>query len=815
MFIRRCLRVAVLSVGSSRLASAQTVRGVVVDAAVRPVAGVVLLLLDSGAQVAARGLSDQNGRFRVATSRSGRYRLRTLRIGFRPTLSDPIDLRLGGEIEQRVTLSNLPMLLDTVRVAERNVCRAFTDSGAATFAVWDQVRTALLATQLTSASRTVAATTLAYSRVLDAGPGRTAGNVLRQQSSVSTDYVTKPWRTLPPDSLRRVGYIVTDRDDALIYYAPDIETLLSPGFVEDHCFRLVTDRKRSGMVGVSFEPTPDRKRVVEIRGTMWVDRASSELRTLEFRYVNAMREQEDQAGATLEFVRMRDGAWSISRWDIRMPVFQQVVGSGREAQAKLAAIQVAGGELVLARRGQDTLWHSAPLSLSGVVLDSSTKAALAHARVGLSGTGLDTVADDRGRFTINGVLPGQYTVEVRTPALDSLHAIHQSSITFASGATPVEIRVPSAAQVAATVCGPAAQSGGAGILIGRVRLRGDSSASVVRGARVIAEWYSRTDTTRVRRAEVGTAVDGGFRVCGAPVGTEIMLRAANDSAESSEPVAARIPAGTRVSRVEIVVDRKAQLALAGSTFRGVVVSDSGHRPLAGVEVALPELGKSVQTDLRGAFSISGISAGEHQVLVRRIGFGAADTKLMFDGRQTVERRVVLGRAVSLEAILVSETPTDRRMASFEENRHVGLGHFMTRAEIAKHDGMTLAGLVQQFPAAAIVNGKASDHAWVISKHAPNPCGPLAKPDCLRRNGFYFPEAYEKTQGMIVACYAHVYVDGVLVNGTHNPTDPFDLNQISPQSIEAMEFYAGPAETPMKYSRSGSGCGVLVIWLRRN
>jgi len=75
--------------------------------------------------------------------------------------------------------------------------------------------------------------------------------------------------------------------------------------------------------------------------------------------------------------------------------------------------------------------------------------------------------------------------------------------------------------------------------------------------------------------------------------------------------------------------------------------------------------------------------------------------------------------------------------------------------------------------------------------------------------------YEKTQGMIVACYAHVYVDGVLINGTHNPTDPFDLNEISPQSIEAMEFYAGPAETPMKYSRSGSGCGVLVIWLRRN
>jgi hypothetical protein len=34
----------------------------------------------------------------------------------------------------------LPITLDTVRIADRNACRAFTDSGAATYAVWEQVR---------------------------------------------------------------------------------------------------------------------------------------------------------------------------------------------------------------------------------------------------------------------------------------------------------------------------------------------------------------------------------------------------------------------------------------------------------------------------------------------------------------------------------------------------------------------------------------------------------------------------------------------------------------------------------------------------
>jgi hypothetical protein len=129
--------------------------------------------------------------------------------------------------------------------------------------------------------------------------------------------------------------------------------------------------------------------------------------------------------------------------------------------------------------------------------------------------------------------------------------------------------------------------------------------------------------------------------------------------------------------------------------------------------------------------------------------------------------------------------------------------------------MKLAGLVQQFPGAAIVNGTVSGHTWVISKHAPNPCGPIPTIACLQRNGFYLPEAFEKTQGMITACYAQVYIDGTLINGARSPTEPFDLNEINPQSIEAMEFYAGAAQTPMKYSRSGSGCGVLVIWTRRS
>lgn len=558
--VRPCVQSAALLTLLTLAGRAQSVRGIVVDSGDRPVAGVVVLLVDSVYQVSARALSNERGEFRLSASRSGNYRVRTLRIGFRPVISETVVLRAGGEITRRLVLSGLPIALDTVRVVDRNECRAFSDSGAATYALWEQVRTALIAADLTAASRTIAATTVAYERALDPGPGRAAGRVLRQHSTVSTAYVRQVWRALPPDSLRRVGYVVTDRDNSVVYYAPDLDVMLSSQFIADHCFRLTTDRKQSGVLGIAFEPTPERKSgVAEIRGTMWLDRASSELRRLEFRYVNVTRDQEDEAGADLEFVRMRDGAWVISRWNIRMPLIVQVVLPGHGAETRVSEIRVAGGELALARRGSDTLWRGPRRVLAGTLLDSLSASPLAGARVTVSGTALEATSDGRGLFTIPDVLPGEYTLQVRTPSLDSMNAVHQSVLAFIDAATALEIRVPNGQQVAATLCGPAADAGG--IIVGNVRLRGDSTPEV-RGARVVAEWRADpSDSTRVRHVEVSATSDGRFRLCGVPVNTAIELRAKADGYETLEASIVRISPTVRVARAELTLDRRGPIGV--------------------------------------------------------------------------------------------------------------------------------------------------------------------------------------------------------------------------------------------------------------
>lgn len=93
-----------------------------------------------------------------------------------------------------------------------------------------------------------------------------------------------------------------------------------------------------------------------------------------------------------------------------------------------------------------------------------------------------------------------------------------------------------------------------------------------------------------------------------------------------------------------------------------------------------------------------------------------------------------------------------------------------------------------------------------------PDSPLAR--CLRREGIYYvPDQGEQSRGMPVGCYSRVYLDNQLLNpGT--PTPAFNLREIPPTQVEAMELYAGATQVPTEFLSRNSSCGVLVIHLRR-
>jgi hypothetical protein len=361
MTTRVAILVALLLAVEAAEISAQTLRGKVVQPSDGlGVSGVLVLLIDSTGNVAARALTDERGEYRVVVTRPGAYKVRALRIGYHPTSLVTVELNARVTLDQQLEVTSRPLALDTLHVS-RERCSSYEGSSIIASA-WEQARTALAAAEITSNNRLLNATVLRSRRVLDPGSGRERGGL----STESSGFVTKPWGTVPPDSVRRFGYVYRRGDGSTTYYAPDIETLLSDDFLQDHCLRFASGLD-STLLGVAFEPTRARKNLPEITGTVWLDRKSAELRRMEFQYVNlkSLRGagRVPPPGGVMSFGSMSNGGWAISNWELRIPVLRERVRPNRTpyeepTETYLSELRVETGVLTLVRRGQDTLWRA-------------------------------------------------------------------------------------------------------------------------------------------------------------------------------------------------------------------------------------------------------------------------------------------------------------------------------------------------------------------------------------------------------------------------------------------------------------------------
>jgi hypothetical protein len=773
--------------------AAQSVRGSALDEGGRGVAGVVVMLVDNTAKVIARTLTDERGSYSLAAPRAGTYRARTMRVGFRPTESKPF-IVASGPIAFNIALSGIRVALDTVRVVDRGVCRNPTDSAAAIFRVWEQVRTALTATELAMMGRGLQATTITYDRVLD----RDFAHVSAENAVMQSGYVKQAWRAVPPAILHDSGYMTRSADGWMKYEAPGLDMLTSAIFTEDHCFHLAAGRDvpgrgvASSQIGIAFEPTASRKKVVDIRGLLVLDSKTAELRTMSFTYTNVPREQGDLAGGTMEFARQRDGTWIIARWLIRMPV----VAEGADGQPRVDEVRENGGQLTAISRGSDTLWVRPSLTVAGTVVDSASGRALDGATIALRGTTRRAVSE-AGKFVLSDVLPGEYFVDVRTAGLDSIGAVSETPITISDSLTPVYVRVPTATQMLGSVCGAGRRSpsDGPGVVLGFVRQRGDSLPPP--SARVRAEWYSISLTDRkgapIERErhslEATPTSRGVFRFCGLPLETDIAIDAAADGLLAT-PQMVRL-SDKRFVTTNLVLDSR---AAARARLTGLV-TDSARSPVAGAQISIPSLARGAVTGPDGSFTLDSLPLGPVQVIVRRLPFAEADIQIDLAKPGTVHQDVVLSRVVNLAPSVRTERALPQ---SFSDNMTVGLGHFLTRAQLEAQEGRQLSSVMADILGVGLTYGS-SGEAWVRGSHG--------------RAKVYGPTKVEKAHGMIEACYAQVYVNGTWEN-RGDPTPPFDLNTLVPGQIEAIEFYAGAGQTPLIYSSLNSGCGVVVIWLRR-
>src|SRR5205823_8755300 len=116
-----------LIMGASRVAAAQLVHGTVSSAvAAGRLPGAVVLLLDSSLTTRARALTSDSGTFTIGAGASGRFHLKVMRIGFRPTESPAFDLRIDTTVA--LALTHIPVVLPAVTTRDRGDCRLHPDT---------------------------------------------------------------------------------------------------------------------------------------------------------------------------------------------------------------------------------------------------------------------------------------------------------------------------------------------------------------------------------------------------------------------------------------------------------------------------------------------------------------------------------------------------------------------------------------------------------------------------------------------------------------------------------------------------------------
>jgi hypothetical protein len=174
-------------------------------------------------------------------------------------------------------------------------------------------------------------------------------------------YGRHPFRSALPHDLAFGGWVRRQGQAGLKFYAPDAEVLLSESFLGLHCFRLVRSEAAPGrLLGIEFEPAPGRRvgrPIPDIRGVLWLDRETGELRSLEFGYARLeLPVPIEPLGGRVEFDHLPDGGWIVQSWEIRTPlagIHELREGGRRQQRVRLTGLQLEGRQVLAVWRTGD------------------------------------------------------------------------------------------------------------------------------------------------------------------------------------------------------------------------------------------------------------------------------------------------------------------------------------------------------------------------------------------------------------------------------------------------------------------------------
>jgi TonB-dependent Receptor Plug Domain/Carboxypeptidase regulatory-like domain/Gram-negative bacterial TonB protein C-terminal len=225
---------------------------------------------------------------------------------------------------------------------------------------------------------------------------------------------------------------------------------------------------------------------------------------------------------------------------------------------------------------------------------------------------------------------------------------------------------------------------------------------------------------------------------------------------------------------------RAQDPLPAGTL-SISVRDSLGRSIAGAELTVEGTTVRGVTDERGELRFTAVRGGPATVRIRRLGFVPASVNVIVDQRVPATSIVMLTPIPQRLAPIIVRGANNYtgRMAGFYQRRDLGIGHFVSREKLEHDNPSQLTDVFRRLPGVQITSTR------------------------FIRNAVRF-------RGNSGACWPLVWLDGAPL-----PTAEFDLDFLSPQSVEGIEVYSGISQVPPQFmgSRGLGSCGVIVVWSR--
>jgi hypothetical protein len=440
-----------------------------------------------------------------------------------------------------------------------------------------------------------------------------------------------------------------------------------------------------------------------------------------------------------------------------------------------------------------------PSRIEGVLTDSAHNKPLSDATVFV--TRLEPaqpefsrtlVSDKDGRYHLDSLIAGRYSVLFSHPMLDSLDlAVAERNLVLAAGERArVDYAIPSGATLRRAACPGVQLPAGTGAVIGTVT-DADNDRPLV-GASVVVSWndiaVDRNTLQAVATARWGSVrVDstGVYRLCGVPTGSYLLLQV-QTAGRAGSALRTEVSDSVGFRRLDLSFSAMASRILSGANpsadtadvapltgtavITGTVRSATGV-PLRDVEVRVEDAAGSARTDSLGRFRLSGLPAGSQLVEARRVGFFIGRKPVDLRSGRTADVQLSIDRIVSLDSIRV--VAQRNRYREFEQHRRSPIGRFFNEEQIEQRHAFETADLLRMIPGFRVV-GSGFDASIVSTRGA----------------------------GIGRTCKPNVVIDNMQNQ---------DLSVVRPNDIGAMEVYNDVAGGPPGANR---GCGVIVIWTKR-